>query len=123
MSRTRQEIIDSLFEQAESDPILSSVSRSLVGKELTYFGGNVLYQVETMGDAVSRFSDIARADFQQLIAFAYTNDDPCDTVKPATVRVMLNLKETTVYPPFAVKLEVGELSTNSARSSSGTVLS
>lgn len=109
MSRTRQEIIDSLFEQAEADPILSSVSRSLVGKELTYFGGNVLYQVETMGDAVSRFSDIARADFQQLIAFAYTNDVPCDTVKPATVRVMLNLKETTVYPPFAVKLEVGGL--------------
>lgn len=109
MSRTRQEIIDSLFEQAEADPILSSVSRSLVGKELTYFGGNVLYQVETMGDAVSRFSDIARADFQQLIAFAYTNDVPCDTVKPATVRVTLNLKEVSVYPPFAIRLEVGGL--------------
>lgn len=109
MSRTRQEIIDSLFEQAEADPILSSVSRSLVGKELTYFGGNVLYQVESMGDAVSRFSDIARADFQQLIAFAYTNDVPCDTVKPATVRISLTLNEVTVYPPFAIRLEVGGL--------------
>lgn len=109
MARSRQEIIDSLFEQAEADPILSSVSRSLVGKELTYFGGNVLYQVESMGDAISRFSDIARADFQQLIAFAYTNDVPCDTVKPATVRILLHLDKVTVYPPFSIRMEVGGL--------------
>lgn len=109
MARTRQEIIDELFEQAESDPILSSVSRSLVGKELTYFGGNVLYQAEMMQDAISRFSDISRADFQQLIAFAYTNDVPCDTVKPAMVRLEMKLNEVKVFPPFSIRLEVGSL--------------
>lgn len=109
MPRTRQQIIDTLFEQAESDPILSSVSRSLVGKELTYFAGNVIYQVESMGNAVSRFADVARADFQQLIAYAYTNDVPCDTVKPATVRITLKTASVKVLPPFAVRLEVGNL--------------
>lgn len=110
MPRTRQQIIDMLFEQAESDPILSSVSRSLVGKELTYFAGNVIYQVESMGNAVSRFADVARADFQQLIAYAYTHEVPCDTVKPATVRISLKTNTVKVYPPFAIRLEVGNLS-------------
>lgn len=110
MPRTRQQIIDTLFAQAETDPILSSVSRSLVGKELTYFAGNVIYQVESMGNAVSRFSDVSRADFQQLIAYAYTNDVPCDTVKPATVRITIKTSKVQVFAPFAIRLEVGNLS-------------
>lgn len=109
MARTRQEIVQSLMEQAGADPILSSVSRSMVGKELMYFGANVIYQLESMSDAVSRFQDIARADFEQLIAYAYTNDVPCDTVKPATVKITLQVEGSKVYSPFELCLQVGNL--------------
>lgn len=107
--RTRQEIVQSLIEQSAADPILSSVSRSMVGKELLYFGANVIYQIEALGDSVSRFADLTRADFQQLIAYAYTNDLSCDTVKPAVVRIKLSGVSSRVFCPFEICLQVGNL--------------
>lgn len=95
------------MEQTQADPILGSVASSLVGRELLYFGANVIYQLESMGNAITNFADIARADFQQLIAYAYTHDVACDTAKPAVVTITLQNAPAEVYPPFSVCLHVG----------------
>lgn len=107
MARTRQEIVNTLLEKAATDPILDTVSRSLVGKELIYFGANVVYQLEQAGDVLSRYSDLARADAQQLIAYAYTHEVPCSFTKPAIVRVKVNTNTVETYAPFTVYITIG----------------
>lgn len=107
MSRSRQDIVRSLLEAADQDPILGSVSRSLVGKELLYFGANVIYQLESATDAISRFQDLSRADFDQLIAFGYTHEVSVATFRPATVTLSLHLPTSQVFVPFTLRLQIG----------------
>ena len=107
MARTRQEIVSALLEKAATDPILDTVSRSLVGKELLYFGANVIYQLEQAGNVIASFADLARADAQQLIAYAYTHEVPCAFTKPAVVRVKVNTNEVQTFAPYTVYLSVG----------------
>lgn len=108
LNRTRQEIVDALVEQSNADPILKSVSRSMVGKELLYFLANGIYQQELGRDAVSRHTDLSRVSKTQLLAYAYTNDLPCDMTKPAIVKVTLSGIDR-VCPPFSICLQVGSL--------------
>lgn len=95
------------MEKAANDPILDTVSRSLVGKELIYFGANVLYQLEQAGNTISRFADLARADAQQLIAYAYTHEVPCGFTKPAVIHVKVQSAAVETYAPFTVYMTVG----------------
>lgn len=107
MARSKQDIVNALIEAAQQDPILGEVTASLVGKELLYFGANVIYQIESATNAVSRFSDLSRADMDQLIAFGFSHEVPVATYRPATVTLTLRTASPQVFAPFTLRLAIG----------------
>lgn len=92
----------------------NALAESLVGKELLWWGANVIVNAEEISDAINGVQDLSRENMDKVLQFAYTNEVSCDTNKPATVKVRIydNGSVPTVpevVGPFQVMLQIGSL--------------
>lgn len=106
---TREEYYELLVNQAESKSgsVWNSLVSSLVGKELLYYGANVLADVDQVVDMINGVQDLSRvSSLSQVVNFAYTNEVSCDTVRPSTIKIKIT-GVSVVVAPFYIQLVVG----------------
>lgn len=107
---TKEEIYQSLVDQvsSRSGSIWQSLSSSLVGKELLWYGAVLLYNQQEIANSINGVYDLSRVNsLAEVVRYAYAQNVPVDINRPASVVVRMYGTSGTVFPPFSVRLQVG----------------